>query len=169
MSNFDKIRQWAADRNLIEGATPQGQFVKLMEEAGELAAGIAKSRQEAVVDGIGDMVVVLTILAAQHGVTIEDCIATAYNEIKDRKGRMVGGIFVKESDIPTHGWIEWAPVINCPVARGTLVEVKYRDGGVAGPFPALENVKEAHRDAGDAFWKEDGLNNDIVAYRLIKP
>jgi hypothetical protein len=51
-------------------------------------------------DGIGDAVVVLTILAAQHGVTIEECIDAAWDEIKDRKGRMIDGVFVKESDLP---------------------------------------------------------------------
>ena len=99
MSRFADIRQWASDRNIINGATMQAQFVKLIEEIGELAEGIAKGRPEAIKDGIGDAVVVLTILAAQHGVTIEDCIEMAWNEIKDRKGRMVGGVYLKESDL----------------------------------------------------------------------
>ena len=99
MNRFTDIRQWANDRNIINGATMQAQFVKLIEEIGELAQGIAKGRPEAIKDGIGDAVVVLTILAAQHGVTIEDCIEIAWNEIKDRKGRMVGGTFLKESDL----------------------------------------------------------------------
>lgn len=99
MNRFPDIRVWAHERNIINGATMQAQFVKLIEEIGELAQGIAKGRPEAIKDGIGDAVVVLTILAAQHGVTIEDCIEIAWNEIKDRKGRMVGGTFLKESDL----------------------------------------------------------------------
>lgn len=99
IETVEKIRQWAEDRNIIDGATPQAQFVKLIEEIGELAQGMAKSRIEAIKDGIGDAVVVLTILAAQHGLTIEECAAAAYNEIKDRKGRMVNGVFVKEADL----------------------------------------------------------------------
>ena len=99
MTRFGDIRVWAHERNIINGATMQAQFVKLIEEIGELAEGIAKGRPEAIKDGIGDAVVVLTILAAQHGVTIEDCIEIAWNEIKDRKGRMVGGTFLKESDL----------------------------------------------------------------------
>jgi len=99
MNRFPYIRHWANDRNIINGATMQAQFVKLIEEIGELAEGIAKGRPEAIKDGIGDAVVVLTILAAQHGVRIEDCIEIAWNEIKDRKGRMVGGTFLKESDL----------------------------------------------------------------------
>lgn len=98
-TTIELIRQWAHDRNIIDGATPQAQFVKLIEEIGELAQGIAKSRPEAIADGIGDAVVVLTILAAQHGMLIEDCINLAYNEIKDRKGKMINGTFVKEADL----------------------------------------------------------------------
>lgn len=99
LTNLELIRQWAHDRNIIDGASPQAQFVKLIEEIGELAEGIAKGRIEEVKDGIGDAVVVLTILAAQHDLLIEDCISFAHNEIKDRKGRMVNGTFVKESDL----------------------------------------------------------------------
>ena len=99
VNRFPDIRNWAEQRNIIVGGSMQAQFVKLIEEVGELAEGIAKNRPEAIVDGIGDAVVVLTILAAQAGVTIEDCIETAWNEIKDRKGRMVMGTFVKEGDL----------------------------------------------------------------------
>lgn len=96
---FADIRAWAQDRNLIEGSTTDKQFIKLMEEGGELAAGLARNQQTKVADGIGDMVVVLTILAAQRGLTIEDCIEAAWQEIKDRKGRMIDGVFVKETDL----------------------------------------------------------------------
>jgi NTP pyrophosphatase (non-canonical NTP hydrolase) len=96
MPLFDQIRQWAKDRNLIEGATRQAQMLKLFEEGGELAGAIARGKEDVVKDSIGDMVVVLTIVAAQSGLTIEECIAAAYDEIKDRKGRMVDGVFVKE-------------------------------------------------------------------------
>ena len=92
------IREWAHARNLIKGSTPDKQFIKLMEEAGEVAAALARDNQEELIDGLGDMFVVMTILAAQRGVSIEQCITRAYYEIKDRKGRMVDGIFVKESD-----------------------------------------------------------------------
>lgn len=99
MNRFIDISKWAHERNIILGATPQSQFVKLIEEIGELAEGIAKNKHAAVIDGIGDAVVVLTILAQQFGVSIEDCIETAWNEIKDRKGKMVNGTFIKESDL----------------------------------------------------------------------
>jgi NTP pyrophosphatase (non-canonical NTP hydrolase) len=99
MNRFEDIRNWAHARNIIEGATPQAQFVKLIEEVGELAQGIAKGRHDSIYDGIGDAVVVLTILAAQHNVDIEHCIELAWNEIKNRKGKMVNGTFMKESDL----------------------------------------------------------------------
>lgn len=99
MTTLDKIRQWAHDRNLVEGSDRFRQIVKLVEEQGELAAGIAKGNEALVIDSIGDMVVVLTIIAAQSGVNIEACIDAAYDEIKDRKGRMVDGVFLKESDL----------------------------------------------------------------------
>lgn len=99
MSRFNEIRQWAHDRNLIEGSDRFRQMVKLVEEQGELASGIAKGNEDLIADSIGDMVVVLTILAEQSGLRIENCIKLAYLEIKDRKGRMIDGVFVKESDI----------------------------------------------------------------------
>lgn len=99
MNRFNDIRQWARDRNLIEGSDRFRQMVKLVEEQGELAAGIAKGNTELVADSIGDMVVVLTILAEQSGLSIEGCIEQAYHEIKDRKGRMIDGVFVKSEDL----------------------------------------------------------------------
>lgn len=50
-------------------------------------------------DALGDMYVVMVQVAMQHGVSIEYCIHTAYNEIKDRKGKMINGVFVKEADL----------------------------------------------------------------------
>lgn len=93
----DLIRQWAEDRNLIEGSDLKSQFVKLIEEAGELANAIGKKNDIEFADAIGDMFVVLTILAAQNGMKIEDCIDGAWQEIKDRKGKMVDNIFLKDA------------------------------------------------------------------------
>lgn len=92
------IEQWASDRNLIT-ADPFKQTLKLGEEFGELCQGLAKGNRDLVIDSIGDMFVVLTILSQQLGVTIEYCAAAAYDEIKDRKGKMINGVFVKESDL----------------------------------------------------------------------
>lgn len=93
----DNIAQWHRDRNLIEGSTDKAQFVKLIEEAGELAGNIARGRS--VADDIGDMCVVLINIAERNDITLEQCLETAWDDIKDRKGRMVNGTFVKETDL----------------------------------------------------------------------
>ena len=98
MQIFEPIEQWADDRNIIKGSDPKSQFIKLMEEVGELAEGIRRGDLAEVQDGIGDVVVVLTILAAQHNLFIGNCIESAYTEIKDRKGVMRNGVFFKEGD-----------------------------------------------------------------------
>lgn len=74
-------------------------MLKLLEEAGELAEGIIKDRPEQVKDSIGDVYVVLTILAMQLNLDIRECIEMAYNEIEDRKDRMIDGVYVKEEDL----------------------------------------------------------------------
>ena len=186
------IEQWAEDRNLIEGSTPQKQFIKLMEEFGELCSGVAKNKPDVIKDSIGDCFVVMVILAKQnhidsvlekisdldssfekisdldssfekisdlnsfkhvfelgveeiivetvvslgmlgmlaselmgqnlemptkvdaifgwpylslklisrkYNLMLTDCVQAAWDEIKDRKGRMIDGVFVKESDL----------------------------------------------------------------------
>lgn len=175
---FQNIRNWAEARNLIEGATPQAQFVKLVEEFKEFVDGHLNLDFPEVLDGLGDTMVVLTILAAQLGTSIEECIVSidddleqanstdgilskvtgvnelslraissigelatgiskkdmtkvktgiggayrvleaicyrfdlsgeyaasnAYEVIKDRKGRMVDGVFIKEADLANYG------------------------------------------------------------------
>lgn len=89
------INLWAWERNLINGSNPASQAVKLMEEVGELAGGICKNNADVIKDSIGDAFVVLVILAAQMGWSMEECVEAAYNEIKERKGKMVNGVFVK--------------------------------------------------------------------------
>lgn len=161
-----QVVQWARARNLIEGSTLQAQACKLWEEFGELATGVNKGRLDLALDGIGDCLVVLTIMreqlavrtnpaidrqtashlsprtadelpSARHlllraahslatlpvnsptfecweivfasydlqriayklGTTPEACLQTAWDEIKDRKGCMIDGVFVKEADL----------------------------------------------------------------------
>ena len=93
-----RIEEWARERGL-DTASPDKQMLKLGEEYGELCQGLAKNRPDQVKDSIGDMYVVLTILSLQLGLDIEDCVMHAYGEIKDRKGKMIDGIFVKEADL----------------------------------------------------------------------
>lgn len=91
------ITKWHHDRNLIEGSDDKTQFAKLISEAGELSNNIAKGRDCR--DDIGDMIVVLINIAERNGYTIEECLEQAYNDIKDRKGKMINGTFVKEADL----------------------------------------------------------------------
>ncbi len=93
---FDNIRTWAKDRGLYDKGNVQTQYVKLIEEAGELAQAILKQDTKEIEDAIGDIVVVLTTLAHLSAMSIEECIHSAYKEIKNRKGKMKNGTFVKE-------------------------------------------------------------------------
>jgi NTP pyrophosphatase (non-canonical NTP hydrolase) len=91
-----KVSQWHQDRNLIEGATDKDQFMKLIQECGELSDNICKNKD--IADDIGDIMVVLINIAVRNGLSMEHCLEVAYNDIKDRKGRMIDGVFVKETD-----------------------------------------------------------------------
>ena len=82
--------------SLYDGGDPKTQALKLVEEVGETCRAILKEDAKEMVDGIGDCVVVLTNLAELLGVSIEDCIEQAYNEIKDRTGKMSNGTFKKD-------------------------------------------------------------------------
>jgi len=92
----ERVTQWATDRNLIGGSEPRDQMLKLVEEMGELATAIQKKDRLKQIDAIGDCAVVLCIVAAQLGFSFDDCQWAAWSEIKDRKGRLVDGVFVKE-------------------------------------------------------------------------
>lgn len=95
---FDLIRDWAATRGLYQQGNPHTQYVKLQEEAGELAKALLKNDQPEIIDAIGDMVVVLTNLAHLQGYDIEYCIDEAYKVIATRTGKMINGTFVKDAD-----------------------------------------------------------------------
>ena len=95
-SIFDKIRAWAKARGLYDKGNTYVQYVKLQEEAGELAKALLQNDHDEINDAIGDMVVVLTNLAHLHGTEIEYCIEDAYNVINERTGKMINGTFVKD-------------------------------------------------------------------------
>ena len=95
--NYEKlIGQWHLDRNLIEGSTDKDQYMKLIQEVGELSDSLCKGKD--IRDDIGDIMVVLINIMARNNLTIQECLSVAYGDIKDRKGRMIDGIFVKEGD-----------------------------------------------------------------------
>ena len=93
---FELIREWAKSRGLYDKGNTIVQYVKLQEEAGELAQALLNNDHDEINDAIGDMVVVLTNLAHLHGTHIETCIADAYDVISKRKGKMINGTFVKD-------------------------------------------------------------------------
>ena len=90
------IIQWHYDRNLIDGSSDKDQVLKLMQELGELSDSVCKGKD--VKDDLGDMIVVMLNIMERQGISMEECLQKAYDDIKDRKGRMVDGIFVKEGD-----------------------------------------------------------------------
>jgi NTP pyrophosphatase (non-canonical NTP hydrolase) len=96
----DRIKQWASDRNLIEGSSPFIQLGKLSEECDELSFALlgyaSKGLKHDIKDAIGDIQVVLAVMCAQLGIDVDECREIAWEQIKDRKGKMVDGVFVKE-------------------------------------------------------------------------
>ena len=94
---FHRIRRWADARGLYDKGDAKTQYLKLMEEAGELGRALLKDDIEQQIDAIGDMVVVLTNLSELIDVPIEECIESAYEVISKRTGKMVNGTFVKDN------------------------------------------------------------------------
>ena len=92
------VERWSKDKDL-DKAESSKQMLKTLEELGEVASALAKNKPEELKDGIGDVIVTLIILAQQQGLSVEECLEYAYNEIKNREGKMVNGVFVKEEDL----------------------------------------------------------------------
>jgi len=93
-----KIIQWAIDRDIYTEGTSKGQVLKTQEEVGELVFAVGEDDLPEIIDAIGDIQVCLINLCEMVGVDMEGCLQSAYNEIKDRKGKMRNGKFVKESE-----------------------------------------------------------------------
>ena len=95
----DEIIQWGYVRNIISPKNTPKQFMKVTEELGELAEGINKDNQGQIKDSLGDILVTLIILSKDLDVDLLDCLRGAYDVIKDRTGKTVNGVFVKEEDL----------------------------------------------------------------------
>jgi NTP pyrophosphatase (non-canonical NTP hydrolase) len=95
-NEFSTIRYWAEERGIYQKGDSKTQALKVVDEMGELARGVIADNKEEIKDGIGDVIVSITNLAHLCGLTVEDCINSAYQEIKDRKGKMIGSNFVKD-------------------------------------------------------------------------
>ena len=94
---IENVKFWADNKGILKAENAPKQMMKVIEELGETAGAIAKNKATAEIqDGIGDTFVTLIILAYQLGLEPADCLEAAWNEIKDRKGKTVNGVFVKE-------------------------------------------------------------------------
>lgn len=93
------VLRWANERGIFDTPDPRAQFIKTVSEMGELADNIAKGRYGAARDDIGDVLVTLIILSKMLGTDLSECLMEAYDEIRNRKGKMVDGIFIKEEDV----------------------------------------------------------------------
>jgi len=91
-----KVIEWANERGLIKEENATKQFIKLTEEVGELASALLKGDPYETIDAIGDIQVVLIILCEQLNINYSQALESAYNEIKERKGKTVNGTFIKE-------------------------------------------------------------------------
>lgn len=91
------VEQWAEARKIIPNSTPAAQLMKTMSELGELADATLKNDRAEIEDGIGDVLVTLILYARLQNVSLEACLAGAYETIKNRRGTLTPeGIFVKE-------------------------------------------------------------------------
>ena len=92
----EKVIEWAKERNLLTQDNAKNQILKTMEELGEVARAELKQDQLGIIDGVGDVLVCLAIYANQRDLDLSTCFDAAYNEIKNRKGKTVKGIFIKD-------------------------------------------------------------------------
>jgi NTP pyrophosphatase (non-canonical NTP hydrolase) len=91
------IREWLEDRMIFPNSSAQTQCMKAVSEMGELADAIIKNDRNGAYDAIGDVAVCLIAVSMFLGFTFEECLEFAYNQIKNRKGRLLpNGVFVKE-------------------------------------------------------------------------
>tara|TARA_R110000824_G_scaffold364176_2_gene552521 strand:+ start:500 stop:829 length:330 start_codon:yes stop_codon:yes gene_type:complete len=94
---IQQVVSWHLARNLVHGSTDKDQVLKLIQEVGELSDSICK--EQSPIDDIGDIMVVLINIIVRNNLSVTECLNHAYNDIKDRKGKMIDGIFVKEEDM----------------------------------------------------------------------
>ncbi len=92
-----EVIRWAEARHIIPNATPQAQLNKALEELAELFKAESQKNMDGIKDGVGDVLVCLINYCALKDIDLVSCLALAYDEIKDRKGRLMpDGTFVKE-------------------------------------------------------------------------
>lgn len=146
-NEFQPIREWAGEKGIISKGDMKSQFLKLVEEVGELSNGIQKQNDDEIKDAIGDCVVVLTNLAAIHGgFSIEECVNSAYEVISKRKGEMKDGVFLKQTEAPNEQPLKHNH--NQHVADWIIGEVSKFQLRVFGhgeiPVNVLSDAKQRH-------------------------
>ena len=94
-----KVLEWAEPKGLLNPDFAPKQFMKLVEEVGELSNAMLNRNEVEMIDALGDIQVVLIILAEQLGFDLDTCLECAYNEIKNRKGKTLNGTFIKDETI----------------------------------------------------------------------
>jgi NTP pyrophosphatase (non-canonical NTP hydrolase) len=99
--SIQNIVSWHLARNLIHGSDDKQQVLKLIQEVGELSDSVCKKTTP--IDDIGDIIVVLVNIAVRHNLSLKECIDHAYEDIKDRRGKMLDGIFIKEEAVEVDG------------------------------------------------------------------
>ena len=90
------VQEWAKEKGIFDKATPLKQALKTQEELTELINAIVDDNKLEIEDAIGDIMVTMIIQAEMQGVTIEECLNTAYDTISKRTGKMINGQFVKD-------------------------------------------------------------------------
>lgn len=95
----EQVKQWASNRGIDKPENATKQVMKAMEELGELSAGVNKMDREKQIDSLGDLQVVLIILAKQLGIDYVGALESAYDVIKNRTGKTVNGVFIKSEDL----------------------------------------------------------------------
>lgn len=94
------VVQWASDRKILQNSKPEIQLLKTVSELGELADAMIKHDRDEVIDGLGDVLVTLIIVAAMQGISLEAALTSAYDTIKDRRGYLSPtGAFIKEGAV----------------------------------------------------------------------
>ena len=94
----DNVLVWAQEKGILVKDNAPKQMLKVLEEVGETAGALLKGNETEIKDGIGDSFVTLIILSKQLGLTPTECLEAAWNEIKDRTGKTVDGVFVKNEN-----------------------------------------------------------------------
>ena len=91
------VIEWGNQRGLLKERYATRQMLKVTDEIGELAGALAKRKDTEIVDAIGDSFVTLIILSSQLGLDPAQCLNFAYDQIAERKGKTIEGVFIKES------------------------------------------------------------------------